>query len=290
MNILITGVSGFIGNYFAHKLRNHSYEIIGTARNRSFSETNYKVYYIDIAEGLDIEEPVDLIIHAAAQSPAAGISTSDFIQANVNGTYQVIRYARQCGIRKLIYLSSVSIYGRPVKPVVDEFTSVVDPCPYGISKFLGECLLKDESSWLSASILRLPGVIGKGAMTPWIATLANKMRQDKEVSIYNPDALFNNILCLNDLADFIIRLIHGDWPETTTVTLASKKPLSVFDTVTLLKECLHSESKIHIKKAKKNSFTISYAKAQKMGFAPKAVSEIVTANYRKVTAEVGLIQ
>ena len=163
--------------------------------------------------------------------------------------------------------------------VIDENTPVVDPDAYGIAKYVGELLLKDESSWLSSITLRLPGVMGKEAKTPWIATIAHKMNNNEDVWIYNPDALFNNIVCINDLTDFLVKLIQNSLPGFNMVTLGAKEPLSVYDTVNFLKECLHSKSKICIRDAERISFSIKYDNAERMGYTPKTVSDIITANF-----------
>ena len=246
MKILISGITGFIGRYIANRLisqTNHT--VIGIARKKVSHKTPYKIFYFDLANENEFSEKVDVIIHAAAQSPADGILTHDYVSSNINATLNLIQLAKQNNINRIIYLSAISIYGSPGQSVIDENSPIISPSPYGMSKFMCELLLNDESLWLSSIVLRLPGVIGKGAKTPWIATLAQRMSNNENISIYNPNALFNNIVCISDLADFIINLIHGSHFGFKVYTLASKDPLTISDTVNTLKQSISSQSRIN---------------------------------------------
>jgi len=279
MKVLITGASGFIGNYIAKYLLN-SFEIICTARKKKIDNLGCYVWYGDISNGLNLDKPVDLIIHCAAQSPSEGVKVIDYINSNIIATKEVLKYAVKNNIKKIIYLSGISVYGRPLKNIIDEDTHIVNPDNYGHTKFLAEQLIKDEGRITHSFVLRMPGVIGKNAKTPWLARIAVSLKNNKDVTIYNPDAQFNNILCIEDLAKFIKFLLELDNNlYYNCLNLASSEPLTIFETVKLLKDCLKSNSKIIIKKSNKISFMISYKKALQYGFKPKSVSEIILNNY-----------
>lgn len=284
MKILLTGITGFIGSYLAAKWQNTAYEIIGIGRkNKARPELRIPVIYQDLAKGVLLKEPVDIIVHAAAQSPAPGISSDDFVQSNVNSIRNLIQYARRFGTRKFIYLSSISIYGDPPTALVDENTPIVNPDNYGLTKYLGEMLLSDESEWLSCVALRLPGVIGKGAEMPWLKHVVDKIKRNEKVYIYNPDFLFNNMVHLAELEIFISNLINRQFNGFEDVTLGCKEPMTVRETVNYLKTSLNSTSRIQEKSCKRTSFTISIDKACSMGYRPMSAKQIL----RKYSLERG---
>lgn len=165
MKILLTGVTGFIGNYFATKWEEKPHQVIGIARRRMQSDLDTSIICADLAEDVPLNEPVDVIVHTAAQSPAPNITTDAFVRNNVDAVRNLIRYAHSFDVQRFIYLSSISIYGEVSTNLLDENTPIVNPDPYGLTKYMGELLLLDESRWLPSVSLRLPGVLGKGAIT-----------------------------------------------------------------------------------------------------------------------------
>lgn len=281
MKILLTGVSGFIGSYLAGQWKNGRHKIIGTdMKDRPGSKIPF--FICDLSSEIKIKEPVDAIVHVAAQSPGVGIKTQDFLGSNVNSVSNLIAYARKFKVKKFIYLSSISLYGKITRSRIDEDTPMVSASTYGLTKYIAELLLRDEEDWLAAVALRLPGVVGKGATTCWLAQAARKLKQNEMVTIYNPDAPFNNMVYLKDLERFISRLILKDFRGFHALTLGCTKPLSVLETVEYLKKCLHAKSKIKIIGAKEAAFGISLKKAIKMGYRPSIARQILSAYSREI--------
>lgn len=272
MKILLTGVGGFIGSYLAQKWQDQDNELICVCRNRKPGGLKAKVIYSDLSKGLQFNESVDVIVHAAAQSPAPGIMINDFIKSNIDSVNNIVSYAKRMNVKKIIYLSSVSIYGEVSGLVVDEDTAIVNPNIYGMTKYIGEKLLR-ESSDISVIAIRLPGVLGKGASTPWLANVMDKLRKGRKIEIYNHESLFNNIVHVDDLEIFIKHLINMDWKGFVKLTLACTEALTIKEVVCFLRECMNSSSEIELSGIYKNSFTISIDSAVKMGFNPISVKE-----------------
>lgn len=273
MKILLTGVHGFIGSYLAGKWSG-VHDLIGIGRHNKLGDVCRRVVYADLADSVTLDEPVDAIVHTAAQSPAENVAANSFIRSNIDSIRNLIRYARKFEVRKFLYLSSISLYGQISRPVLDENTPIVNPDIYGLTKYLGELLLRDEEATLSIS-LRLPGVLGRGAKTPWLARVAEKLRQGVEVSIYNPGSLFNNIVYLSDLEKFISELLAADLNGFKTVILGCLEPITIRETVWSLKKYLDSKSNIVEKESDKISFTISLDRAIEMGYNPMSTKEIL---------------
>lgn len=272
MRVLLTGAGGFIGSYLAYKWKEWDNELICVCRSRKPEGLKAKVIYSDLSNEFQYDEPVDVIVHAAAQSPAPGLSINNYIKSNVDSVNSIINYAKEKNVKKIIYLSSVSIYGEISVPVIDEETAIINPGMYGMTKYIGEMLFR-EAEAISIIAIRLPGVLGKGARTPWLTTVMEKLKYGRKVEIYNPDSLFNNMIHVDDLETFINELMTVNWKGFKKLTLACKEALTVKEIVCLLKESLNSKSQIEESDLVKNSFTISIDSAIKMGFNPLGVKD-----------------
>lgn len=285
MKILLTGARGFIGSFLAKKWQNKFEEMICITRNNVLTDIlNNRIICEDLAEGLHVIEPVDVIIHTAAQSPAPGITMEDYIRSNVDAVRNIIKYANRYNVSKIIYLSSMLIYGSVGDSTVDESTPFVNPQYYGLTKYLGEKLI-EETERISSIALRLPGVLGPGARTPWLVQTAYKLKKNEVIELYNPNALFNNMIHVSSLEQFVFRLIQTGWSGNELVTVGCVEPMTVFETVNTLKYYLGSNSDIHIIESGKTSFMISVEKALKMGYQPITACETLKLYSKDINSE-----
>jgi nucleoside-diphosphate-sugar epimerase len=137
MNILITGVNGFVGRYLSKSWRKE-HRIIGIDINKTFNEDVECIYDLN---HLDKPLDSDVIIHLAgkAQDSTINVDFNSYFEANTKLTKIVFDSFLQSSARKFIFFSSV-------KAVVDQFpdgilTEDINPCPigpYGISKLKAE--------------------------------------------------------------------------------------------------------------------------------------------------------
>ncbi len=118
MKVLLTGATGFLGKYVIEELEENNYEIIAFARNEKIGKEleekykNTKFYKGDFTNLEDLEkinEKIDFVIHAGALSTVWG-KWEDFYKTNVLGTENILKFCRARKIKKLVYISSPSIY------------------------------------------------------------------------------------------------------------------------------------------------------------------------------------
>jgi len=62
-------------------------------------------------------------------------------------------------------------------------------------------------------ILRLPGVLGDGASSPWLIWQIRKMIQGEATGVYNADTPFNNVVWVGGLRRFIYELLKKSFTE-----------------------------------------------------------------------------
>lgn len=125
---LITGATGRLGRFILETLveadlrYNLNARIIGMARNKKkafqvFGNTlqlpNVVFIYQDVNDKITYEGQIDYIFHTAG--PAAPLDFKNFsvetLWAHVNGTHNVLECAREHKTRRVLYVSTVEIYG-----------------------------------------------------------------------------------------------------------------------------------------------------------------------------------
>ena len=172
MRILVTGGAGFIGSHVvdAYLAAGHHVSVVddlshGRRENLPSSVTLYEVDLRspDLAEAFADAKP-DMVSHHAAQISVARsmqLPTED-AAVNVGGTVNVLQQAAQHGAEKVVFASSVAVYGDPQYQPCDESHPTQPLSPYGLSKLAGEMYVQLFSRLygLRYTILRYGNVYG----------------------------------------------------------------------------------------------------------------------------------
>lgn len=152
MKVLVTGGAGVVGKALCRELLDRGVcvrvlTLPGDALAKSLP-SEVEVFYGDVTDYASIRhafDGVDAVFHLAAvllsTDPAA------FERINAGGTRNVVSACQDSGIRRILYVSSISV----TYPVLT---------PYGASKLEGETAVKE--SGLSWTIVRPSLVIGDG--------------------------------------------------------------------------------------------------------------------------------
>ncbi len=142
--ILITGVSGFIGQVLAQTLAK-THHVIGLSR-KAIDLPGVTTVVGDFAEPTELSKldaySIDVLIHLGAVT--GGCSEEDGLRVNVAGTHHLLRYLIGHGCRKFVLASSIAVVGlqsidfRPLQlPMPDEHPCL-DRDGYGFSKYMME--------------------------------------------------------------------------------------------------------------------------------------------------------
>lgn len=237
---------------------------------------NLTVLRGDLSSDFRLPSNIDAIVHAAARSPGPDVAISDLIRDNVLATLRLAAHARHAGARKFIYLSSLSVFGRITGGTVDETTPVLDPCPYGTTKLIGEQLLADQADAFATLAMRLPGIIGPGSIRNWLSTVLEKAKRGEPIPFYNPEAAFNNAVHIEDLVALILRLLDNDWQGFDMVTLGAAGRMKVQDVVAAIVAETGGRSLLRLVDAPQEAFTIASRRAvENYGYHPLAIKDMV---------------
>lgn len=174
--ILVTGVAGLLGSHFSTYLLDKKYNVIGID-NLSGGYINFvdkrlienkKFYKIDLNDTKSLEKifkknDIDYVYHFAAYA-AEGLSPfirnfnyTNNLLCSVNVINNCIKY----NIKKIIFTSSMAVYGKGKPPFKENQTPQPED-PYGIAKYAVEMDLKQAYKHfnLRYSIIRPHNVIG----------------------------------------------------------------------------------------------------------------------------------
>jgi UDP-glucose 4-epimerase len=170
--VLVTGGAGFVGGAVANRLAASGAEVtvlddLSSGRPETVPERTTLVQgsVRDAATVRDLVARHPLVFHLAARGIIASTRDprEDF-ETNVAGTLNLLLAARECGVERIVYASSSSIYGNPRTIPINEDDRLVPLSPYAVSKLSGEhyCLAFYESYGVPAAVVRYSNLYGPG--------------------------------------------------------------------------------------------------------------------------------
>jgi len=177
MRIVITGGCGFLGRRVAIRLLEQGTEAGAVDELVLFDnaapalplpeDKRVRLVTGDIADrdtvaGL-IAPGTDAVLHLAAiVSGEAEANTDLGYRVNLDGTRAVLDACRALGtIPKVVFASSLAVYGGTLPPEVGDDTALTPQTSYGSQKAIGELLVNDYSrkGFVDGRALRLPTVV-----------------------------------------------------------------------------------------------------------------------------------
>ena len=274
--VLVTGTRGFVGAHLADELGRRGFDVLCSRRPRVGTPPDARSIDLDLTQPFALPRDVEAIVHCAATSPAPGVSSAQIVRDSVHATENLLNAAARIGVRQLVYLSSLSVYGRIDAPEVNEETPRRDPDVYGASKHLAEELVRGHADRAATIALRLPGVVGRGAARNWLASLLAQLRADRDVRIFNPEARFNNAVHVAELGALVAGLLERGWQGFDALTLGARGALPIRDVVARVAEQAGSRSAVHVHAAEQSAFTISSARAiERYGYEPSEIGALL---------------
>jgi dihydroflavonol-4-reductase len=118
MKVFITGATGFVGSHVARALAVRGADLRLLVRSTSRTD-NIADLHAEVATG-DLRDPESLkkamagcefVFHVAADYRLWVRDPEQMYRSNVEGTRAIIRAAQECGVRRVIYTSSVATMG-----------------------------------------------------------------------------------------------------------------------------------------------------------------------------------
>ncbi|ATV59900.1 NAD-dependent epimerase/dehydratase family protein [Fusobacterium pseudoperiodonticum] len=286
MNILITGVNGFLGREISKYLFDKKYNIIGISLENNYLGDE-KIRYIkaDISKNnfLEILEEnllnnIDVIVHCAALINYEEHNL-DLIKVNCEGFFNIVELAKKYHCKKIIYISSIQVIGK-IKDIPIKETHEKEPLTlYHSTKLFGENYLNNISS-IQKVIFRITSPIGKNMPKNKIMRVfVEKSLRNEDIVLLGKGKRVQNYIDVFDIARAIECAIEADNPNGV-YNIASPKSISNIELAELCKFLLKSDSKIlfnGVDKEEDNKWIVDTSKAEKeLGFiAKKSIEESI---------------
>ena len=233
--VVVTGVAGFIGSRVAARMAAEGFEVVGVDDLSSGKQSNVPSS-IDFIQGnladtqtiSKLPKSAELVLHLAGQS-SGEMSFDDPVadlEKNTISTLNLIRYGIAVNASKLVYASSMSVYGNVPDAPISEDEHVAPLSCYGVGKLAAEKYLNVFCKQLPSVSLRMFNVYGPGQdMT--------NLRQGM-VSIYLAQALrskhivvkgsldrFRDFIYIDDVVDAWFRVATLEDIGSNTINIAA---------------------------------------------------------------------
>lgn len=152
---VVTGATGAIGPVLVEELARAGFRVRGVSRHGEVAA--------DVTDPDAMRrafEGADSVVHAAAllhvNNPPPEMHDL-YRRVNVEGTRNVVRAAREAGVRRIVYCSTINVYGGNLREIVDETTEPRPDTIYAQTKLDGEGLVLGSGC---GTVLRLAAVYG----------------------------------------------------------------------------------------------------------------------------------
>lgn len=118
--VLVTGATGFVGRVVCARLERHGISVVRHARRAAGEAPGDVAADVvgDIAGAVDWRprlDGVDAVVHLAAVTHSGGLRTrrarAQYFAVNVDATCALAEQARECGVGRFVYLSSIKASG-----------------------------------------------------------------------------------------------------------------------------------------------------------------------------------
>jgi len=268
--ILLTGAAGYIASHTWLALLAAGYQVIGVddfsnsspeVLKRLHALTGQEPRFVQASvcdaaamHELFSSQRIDAVVHFAAFK-AVGESTQQplaYYANNIGGLLTVCQAMQAHGVKRLVFSSSATVYGKPERLPITEDSALSATNPYGQTKLMGETILRDlgasDPAWQTACLRYFnpvgaheSGLIGEDPrgtpnnLMPYVAQVAVGKRERLQVfgqDYDTPDGTgVRDYIHVLDLADghvaALAYLLNGT--DSITVNLGTGQGYSVLE-------------------------------------------------------------
>ncbi|HEX2417745.1 MAG TPA: NAD-dependent epimerase/dehydratase family protein [Micromonosporaceae bacterium] len=225
MRVVVTGGAGFIGSHLVDRLVADGAEVLvldhlrgGHRANLAAALGTGRVSLVrqDVTDpglvGEIAEAAPDTVFHLAAQIDvrASVADPTHDATSNVLGTVAVLEAARRAGVRKVVFVSSVAVYGSPITLPVTEDALPRPLSPYAVSKLAGEFYMHQyrELHGLDTTVLTLSNTYGPKqdphGEAGVVAIFADALLSGGPTRVYGDGGNLRDYVYVGDVVDALV--------------------------------------------------------------------------------------
>lgn len=226
MNILITGINGFIGRNLAGVLRD-KHNIYGLDLKTKNGPRDKRQIAIDLADHVKVRKyfskfkqsnRIDIIVHLAAQMASVdNCRKLSILYDNLKITEGIVLAAEILNPKKIINFSSMAVY--PNKDGLFNENSTIQPslnsdCFYGLAKFCSENIMDFMLAGKNIIIshLRVSQVFGEGmGQDRLMPGMLRELKNKNTVTVFGGGRRISNFIHIAKLAEIVSFFIYNDY-------------------------------------------------------------------------------
>ena len=247
--ILVTGGSGFIGSHLSEGLLKQGARVTildnfddfypgkeknieGLLGNERIRLVRGSVLDLDLLSSLIKDS--DAVVHLAAQAGIRYCNEKPFKanEVNATGTMNVVASCHRLGVKKLVYASSSSVFGDPVKTPMDENHPTNPNNPYGASKLAGEkyCTSFAKAYGMDVTCLRYFSVYGpRGRPDQVLYSFAKKAANGEPPTVYGDGSYSRDFTYVSDVVAATILALYRDSEGGSVLNIGYGKDYKMID-------------------------------------------------------------
>lgn len=255
-HVLVTGGAGFIGSHVVEMLLGEGWQVTVLDNLSSGSLAHLPaavpLWLADITSPAALRRlpekgSIQAVVHCAGQTSVAVSMRCPQLDwaVNVWGTANVVVWAREMGVRHLVFLSSGgAIYGDSETPAREDAPARPKSF-YGRHKLLAEMLVR--SSGLSYAILRPANVYGPrqryGGEGSVVTTFLHSLLRGRPLEVHGDGRQVRDFVYVDDVAAAVHLALL--WPRNVTWNVATGRPTSILELASVLADLTGRPLEIH---------------------------------------------
>ncbi len=293
--IFVTGATGLLGSILvkaivkANEIYDLNNKVVALARNEEkakniFIDDFLKIEWVisDVTQPINYNGNIDYVIHGASITTSKMMVEQpvEVIDTTINGTFNILNFAKQKQAKKVVFLSTMEVFGKHndghVLKEDDlgylDITSVRSSYPE--SKRMAEniCVCFAKEFDIDISIARLTQTFGAGADVEdkrIFGIIANRVAKQQDIVLASKGDLVRDYCYSIDALNAIMYIMKYGKTGNVYSVANPKTNTSVYDMANLVAKCYgRGKSKVRIEIPED---------VEKMGFSPASITRLDTA-------------
>ena len=236
MKVLVTGSTGFLGRHIVQRLLSEGHDLCclvrSLARAIDIQQRGVELACGDLTNPTNViqaAEGMEAVVHAAGQLGGWG-SEDEFFRNNLEATQNLVEACRLAGIRSVVSVSSVAVYGRQPDRYLPEDSDIrAESDPYCRTKLAGELALREyaETSGAAVTVVR-PSIIYGAFDTHFSRPVVRRLRKSLVAVVGHRDHGLP-LVYAGDVARFVALRLRGPESGFNTFNLSSPEKVTWSD-------------------------------------------------------------
>jgi UDP-glucose 4-epimerase len=249
VNVLVTGGAGFIGSHMVDRLVADGHEVVvydnlATGLRENVSAAQFVEG--DVSQIEDLERAfsggLDAVLHIAGQVSLIRSYTDPVVdlRTNVQGTLNVLTLCVKHRVRRVLYASSMTVYGSDAPLPTPEDSPCEPVSYYGITKYAGERYVhataarRDLDFPFHITAFRMYNVYGprQALNNPYQGVLGifiGNLLRGEPITIFGDGEQSRDFIYIRDIVDGWVGALENPASYGKSINLGSGKRLSIND-------------------------------------------------------------